>query len=93
MGKKPINTIVKQSGQKTLPALADKVIFTPTPRQKQVKARFWVRFQPGPFSNPESLTLAEIQRVTGVSGLKEWWPEPGFQDGFRKASPLTSPVR
>lgn len=82
MSKKVIKSVVKEAGEKNLPQLADKVIFSPTARQRQVKAKFWTRFQPGPFSQPGSLSMAEVQRITGASSLKEWWPKPGFQEWF-----------
>lgn len=79
---KEITKVIKESGKKTLPALADEVIFSPTPRQRQIKAKFWSRFQPGPFANPDNLSMADVQAVARCSSLKEWWPKPGFKEWF-----------
>ena len=80
--KKEINTIIEQSEEKSLSDLADKVIFTPTKRQRQVKAKFWSRFQPGPFANPDTLSMADVMAITRASSLKEWWSKDGFKEWF-----------
>lgn len=77
-----LKPMLKSSGNNSLAEVADKVIFTPTPRQRQVKAKFWTRFQPGPFSSPDALTAVAVMEVTGESSLKEWWPKPGFREWF-----------
>jgi chemotaxis regulatin CheY-phosphate phosphatase CheZ len=82
VSKKVIKTVIEDSGSKNLPDLAGRVIYTPTPRQRQVKAKFWVQFVPGPFADPDNLSMAEVIRVTGTSSLKEWWPEAGFKEWF-----------
>jgi len=86
MGKKIINTEInqtaKQAGEKSLPKLADKVLFTPTSRQRKVKATFWSRFQPGPFASADSLSMTDVQGITKDPGLKEWWSKDGFREWF-----------
>jgi hypothetical protein len=92
MSKKIINTPItektdteiskKANDSKQLTQLADKVIFTPSKTQQKVKARFWTRFTPGPFANPNKIPLALAQEVTGSASLKKWWDEPGFLEWF-----------
>lgn len=79
---KDIQSIVKQSGESDLPGLAERVLFTPSPRQRQVKARFWVRFIPGPVATLDNLSLSHVMQIAGTKSLKEWWSEPGFVEWF-----------
>lgn len=91
--KKPINSHIDSplTGQvggspaptyKDVPGLADKAIFEPSIPQKKVKARFWTRYQPGPFTSSESITAAFIAKITGSTGIRGWWSKPGFKDWF-----------
>lgn len=98
MPKKPLNTPVipaphispdagvsvspQAPSSKELAQLGNQVLYEPTPKQQKIKARFWNRFQPGPFSSPDTVSLAEAQQVTGVAGLKAWWDKPGFKEWF-----------
>lgn len=63
-------------------ALASDVLFSPSVPQAKVKARFWVRFTPGPFMGPSGITVEEAMRVTGCPTLKKWWGEKGFKEWF-----------
>ena len=84
MAKKTLNSTNPDATpkKKDISALAEQLIFTPTPRQRKVKAQFWSRFQPGPFVSASSLSLPAIQEVVNVAGLKEWWQLDGFQGWF-----------
>lgn len=93
MPKKPINSQIDSPlsnsvgdapapTHKDVPALAEKAIFSPSVSMKKVKARFWLRYQPGPFTSPSSINAAEIARLTGSTGIKDWWGKPGFKDWF-----------
>lgn len=85
MAKKTINSAGSKPNEikkKDITALAEQVIFTPTPRQRKVKAQFWSRFQPGPFVSPSALTINDIQSVVNVAALKEWWADGLFKEWF-----------
>ena len=86
MGKKPtkedLTKVVKSAGKRTLPSLAADVVFMPTPRQIQVKAKFWSRYQPGPFSSPGGITGSVAMEVTGVRSVADWWGKAGFKEWF-----------
>ncbi len=82
MSKQIIKNTIDESKSTSLVDLASKAIYTPTPRQRQVKARFWVRYVPSPLATLDSLSAATVQRITGTAGIKEWWSEPGFREWF-----------
>lgn len=64
--------------------------FRPSEAQSRVKSRFWSRWAGGSAglqlltssSDPEKVTLAAAQSVTGSSALAAWWVRPGFKDWF-----------
>lgn len=65
-----------------LTELSDKVLFKPNSNQRRIKAQFWSRYTPGPFSNPDRITLAEVMQVTRSKMPESWWPAGGFQEWF-----------
>ena len=76
-------TLSKDESKEIKPnKLAEQVIFTPSANQSKIKARFWTRYQPGPFSSPENMTMAEALEVTGSAQLRKWWAVPGFTEWF-----------
>lgn len=82
LSKKIINTPANTAAA-SLPKLAEQVLFTPSLRQKTVKARFWVRYVPSPFSpSLGELTISEVMQITKTASIKEWWSEPGFKEWF-----------
>lgn len=84
MPKKTLNNSkIKPSKQKSMNKLADASIFTPTARQRQIKATFWSRFEPGPFfGDIDKLSLPAIQEVVKATQLKDWWNKDGFKEWF-----------
>ena len=79
--KKQKSKSVTVKKQKEISKLADTVIFSPSSSQAKVKARFWTRYQTGPLA-ASSLSITEIQRITGSSSIPKWWAEPGFPEWF-----------
>lgn len=86
MAKKMINSSIPESTEivkKGLGELADKALFSPSARQRQVKARFWARFQPSPFqSAPDKMSAAEIAKICDSAMIKDQWHLSGFKDWF-----------
>jgi len=89
--KKPLNSnITKEGTDSPLEGALGTVksnkpsnlIFTPTPSMKRIKARFWTRYQETPTSQISDVTAAEIAKVTGSAGIKNWWSKDGFKDWF-----------
>ena len=80
--KKPINTLVKESGKKSLAKLADSVLYAPSPSQQKAKARFFNRFESSPFLSLDSITAVQAMEITGIRSIKDWWSKPGFKDWF-----------
>lgn len=84
MTKLKLDTTVdlgKQISEKIV-ELSETVIFTPTPAQKKLKAKFWARYIPSPLSDPKQLTLSEAVQVTEDNKLSKLWAQPGFQSWF-----------
>jgi hypothetical protein len=68
-------------------ALASEVLFKPTKPQQRIKARFWSRFESGPFSSsPSSITAADVSKLTGSTSISRWWGKPGFREWFLNKS-------
>lgn len=80
MSKKIINTTIKT--EVTLNKLAKANVFSPSPAQEKAKARFWSRYESGPFPALAKMTLAEVIQLTEMSSLKNWWSAPGFKPWF-----------
>lgn len=83
--KKPINTNVDSplSGKVAeTKQLAEKVLFTPTPSMKKIKARFWTRYQAGPMNDMSAISASEIAKITSSAGIKNWWGKDGFKEWF-----------
>lgn len=73
----------KSSLQPTPPPLESVVQFTPTPTQREVKARFWARAAENPLIDPASLPAARIGSIAGTSSVARWFAEPGCEAWFR----------
>lgn len=85
MGKKVINsTKDNKLSQEEEGAIQEyrKTIFEPSQMMRKIKARFWSRFQPGPFNDKENISAADIMETTKSAKIKEWWSEPGFRNWF-----------
>ena len=84
MSKKVINSIVKESGKKSLTKLADTAIFEPTPQMQRLKVKFWERFGSGPFSAGHQGSIGEdlVSQVTNSRRIIDWWRIGGFKDWF-----------
>lgn len=95
MSKKVINSIVEESGHKSLSKLTDAVIFEPTPTQLRLKAKFWERFGSGPFAagHSESISGDLVAQVTNSRKLTDWWSKPGFRDWFLDTQEETFQVK
>lgn len=55
-------------------------IFTPTKRQREVKAQFWTSWKMGPTKGDPSMTA--IIHETGCNAIETWWKNPAFQRWF-----------
>jgi len=95
MSKKVLNSIVEQSGSKSLSKLADAAVFEPTPTQQKMKARFWERFGSGPFSagHGGTITADLAEEITKSRAVKNWWAKPGFKDWFLDTQEETIQVK
>ncbi len=89
--KKIINTTVAEEQDRMRPrpedvkpmaGLADQVMFSPQNKHRMLKAKFWSKFQPGPFHSPETVSAALVQEITKSSIVKECWSLPGFKEWF-----------
>jgi hypothetical protein len=86
MAKKTMNTSINQATdvvKKGLTELTDKILFSPTARHKQLKARFWARYQPSPFlPSPDKMTALEISKICDSSTIRDSWYIDGFKEWF-----------
>ncbi len=57
--------------------------FSPTPLQREVKARFWARANENPLIDPTILTAARIAGIAACQSVVRWFDEPGFEAWFR----------
>jgi hypothetical protein len=70
------------SGLGKLTDLLDDVSFSPTPEQRQVKARWTVKCQEDPAGDVDKVTAAQVSQTTGDSRIVKWWGQAGFRDWF-----------
>jgi hypothetical protein len=63
-----------------LSSVAADVIFHPTEAQRKLKATLLAKLTDNPLSDLASLTLAEVQQLTGSASVQKWWSVPGFTD-------------
>lgn len=77
-----MSDLVPAKAEKNLPKLVDKFLFAPTNNMIKIKSKFWSKYNPGPFSSPDNLTMAQALKVTDSPSLERWWSEPGFVEWF-----------
>lgn len=70
------------TGTNNFKAVLQDLTFAPDDEQQRVKAAFWVRQSSDPIADPDKITLAHAQQVTGDCRLARWWPLPGFPEWF-----------
>lgn len=63
----------------------DLVPFSPTERQRLAKAKFWQIMETN-WRSPDSLSIADIIKITGYSKLREWMSSSEFQSWFFNAN-------
>lgn len=64
-----------------LSTAASELEFKPTKKDRELKARFWVRFSEDPFADRETYSKrAMAERLTGAKLTR--WDEEGFADWF-----------
>jgi len=63
-----------------LQAVVAEVIFHPTETQRRLKATLLAKLENNPLTDLASLSLAEVQEITGSAVVQKWWSVPGFSD-------------
>jgi|APGre2960657373_1045057.scaffolds.fasta_scaffold90968_2 hypothetical protein len=63
-----------------LQAVVAEVIFHPTEAQRKLKATLLAKLADNPLTDLSSLSLAEVQDITGSAVVQKWWSVPGFSD-------------
>lgn len=53
-----------------------------TEEMRACKTRFWKMLDSNPICDPEHITLAAVQQLTGEKKLKGWWEKPAFVSWF-----------
>lgn len=61
-------------------SVAAEVIFQPTEPQRKLKAQLLAKLADNPLYDLASLTLAQVQEITGSTTIQKWWSVPGFSD-------------
>lgn len=63
-----------------LSSVAPEVIFQPTEAQRRLKASLLAKLNDNPLYELATLTLTQVQELTGSSTVQKWWSVPGFTD-------------
>ena len=53
-----------------------------TPDMRECKSRFWKALEANPICDPDYVTLAAAEQLTGERKLKAWWEKPEFAKWF-----------
>jgi len=53
-----------------------------TPEMRDCKTRFWKMLEGNPICDPDHVTLAAVQQLTGDKKVKVWWEKPAFVKWF-----------
>lgn len=61
------------------------VPYTPSNNQRMAKARFWQVMETN-WRAPDSLSISDIAKITGVSSIGRWMQDPQFQTWFFNAN-------
>lgn len=83
MSKVPKNSLTKvnESEVKSLSSMTEDLLFIPNPRHRQVKAKFWARYD-SLMVSPDKITAAAAIDLTSETTIARWWSLPGFKDWF-----------
>lgn len=65
---------------------SDDVSFLPSPFHQELKSQFFARFEPGPFKDAKTITLADVQAVVNEPKLRQYWGVPGFKEWFTNSN-------
>lgn len=63
-----------------LSSLAPEVLFQATEAQRRLKASLLAKLADNPLYELSTLTLTQVQEITGSSTVQKWWSVPGFTD-------------
>lgn len=74
-------TITTEKDSKALASLTEDLVFIPNPRHRQVKSKFWARYDSMNIE-PSALSAAAVMDVTGEPAIGRWWSLPGFKAWF-----------
>lgn len=80
MTKVPKNSLDK-TGVKNLSSMTEDLLFLPNPRHRQVKARFWARYD-SLMAPVDKLTASAVIQITEEPVVARWWSLPGFKEWF-----------
>lgn len=72
---------VTDSEVKTLSSMTEDLLFIPNPRHRQVKAKFWSRYDSLMLSSDKITSTAAVS-ITDEPSIMRWWSLPGFKDWF-----------
>ena len=64
----------------TLHSVAAEIIFQPTEPQRKLKASLLAKLADNPLYDLASISVAEVQEVTGNTSVQKWWSLPGFKE-------------
>jgi hypothetical protein len=68
------------------------ISFLPSSYQQELKAQFFSRFEPGPFRDTNTITLADAQAVLKEPKLKQYWGIPGFREWFTNKNEVAEKI-
>lgn len=66
---------------KTLTGIAEDLVFLPSPKHRQVKSKFWTRYDSLNI-DPDQISAAAVVDITGEPAVSRWWHVPGFKAWF-----------
>lgn len=72
----------KSQLQSSLESLLEDAIYVPSESQRQLRAKFWLKYSKLPFADADKVNLDVIKRYSNHSKLDEWWNEDGFRSWF-----------
>jgi len=80
--KKTDNSIdLKKITGTVIDSLSEEVVFLPSPKHRQIKSKFWTKFES--IGLPaSSITMSQAIALTNESSLKKLWEVPGFKSWF-----------
>lgn len=79
-------TRISSRPDSTLSELAPEALYSPSEKEKQLKAAYWSRVEETPLSDPAEASYQDIRAVLQTDSLQKCWGQPGFKEWFFNTS-------